>query len=269
MVRSLRASTRAPRALFGRARDVARGVVAFGKASFDVAPKTSLTAQIGAHRQLAIVRARLATVKALKNRFACTVNDVVLAAVTGGLRRLLLAHGDRVDGIVQKAMVPVSVRDPSRRMTYGNMVSMMAADLPVGEPDPLQRVKFLRARMAGLKESKQAIGADFWVKLSEYAPPTVLALACRAGARQRMVNLVVTNVPGPQFPLWMRGGRLLEAFPFVPLLGTTSIGVAILSYDGQLAFGLTGDRDVVPDLQVLADGIRESIEELEAAAARP
>jgi WS/DGAT/MGAT family acyltransferase len=210
---------------------------------------------------------RLEDVKRIKNRFGCTVNDIVLAIVTAGIRRLLLSRGDQVDGLVLRAMVPVSVRDPSKRMTYGNMVSMMTADLPVGEADPVARVEIVREGMAGLKESKQAIGADFWVKLSEYAPPTVLALAGRAtAALQRMVNVIVTNVPGPQFPLYLKGGQMLEAFPCVPIVGTASLGIAILSYNGSLFFGLNGDWDAVPDLEVLAKGLEESMRELEGIA---
>ena len=265
LVRTLREAARAPRDMAHRAGDVAKGVVAFGKSSFERAPRTSLSAPIGPHRRFEIVRADLAAVKRVKNQYGCTVNDVVLAIVSGGLRKLLRSRGDAIDDLVLKAMVPVSVRDPSRRMTYGNMVSMMAAELPVGERDPRKRIEFIRQRMAGLKESKQAIGADFWVKMSEYAPATVLSLAGRAAALQRMVNLVVTNVPGPQFSLYMLGGRMIEAFPCVPILGTATVGVAVLSYAGQLNFGVLGDYDVVPDLKVFADGISEALGELSAS----
>ena len=130
-----------------------------------------------------------------------------------------------------------------------------------------QNLQFVRERMAGLKESKQAVGADFWVKLSEYAPPTILALASRATvALQRMVNVIVTNVPGPQFPLYLKGGQMIEAFPCVPIASTASLGVAILSYNGQLSFGLNGDWDIVPDLDVFARGIQESLRELRDVA---
>jgi diacylglycerol O-acyltransferase len=166
-----------------------------------------------------------------------------------------------------KAMVPVSVRDPSQLQTYGNMVSMMTADLPVGEANPARRVAFVRERMAGLKESKQAVGADFWVKFSEYAPPTLLALAGRAtAALQRMVNVIVTNVPGPQFPLYLKRGQMLEAFPCVPIMNNAALGVAVLSYNGQLDFGLCGDWDILPDLNVFAAGLEESQRELSALA---
>jgi WS/DGAT/MGAT family acyltransferase len=245
-----------------RAREVLAGVGAFGRSAAELAPRTALNTPIGPQRRFGLVRLRLDQVKEVKNARGCTVNDVVLSLVTSGLRRLLLSRRERVDGLVLKAMVPVSVRDPSQRATWGNQVSMMAADLPVGEPDPLARLELIRARMADLKRSKQAVGADFWVQLGEYAPPTVLSLAGRAVARQRMVNLVVTNVPGPQFPLYLRGGRLLEAFPYVPIFAKNPIGVAVLSYDGQLNFGLTGDWDLIPDLDVLKHGIAEALTEL-------
>ncbi len=262
MYRSVRAATRAPRALANRWTEVAKGVVALGKSSMEFAPKTSLTGKIGPHRRFEVVRVPLGGVKAAKARHECTVNDIVLAAVSGGLRRLMLARGDDIDGLVMKAMVPVSVRDPTQRMTYGNKVSMMTAELPVGEPEPARRIAFVKDRMGNLKESKQAVGADFWVKLSEYAPPTVLALASRATALQRVVNLVITNVPGPQFPLYMLGGDLVEVFPFVPILGQVSLSVGCVSYNGMLNFGLAADWDVLPDLAVLREGIAESLEEL-------
>jgi diacylglycerol O-acyltransferase / wax synthase len=250
-----------------RARHVLSGIGAFGRSAATLAPRTALNAPIGPHRRFEIVRMRLADVKAIKNARNCTVNDVVLALVTSGLRRLLIARGEQLDGMLLKAMVPVSVRDPSQRATWGNKVSMMAADLPLGDPDPSARLEFLRARMADIKRSNQAVGADFWVKLGEYAPATVLSLAGRALSLQRMVNIVVTNVPGPQFPLYLRGGRLLEAFPYVPVFANNPIGVAVLSYDGQLNFGLTGDWDLAPDLDVLRQGIAEALGELAPPAA--
>jgi len=191
----------------------------------------------------------------------------VLALVTSGLRKLLSSRGEALDGLVLKAMVPVSVRSAEQHHTWGNQVSMMAAELPVGEPDPLARLALLRENMKHVKSSNQAVGADFWVRLGEFAPPTLLSLAGRAIALQRMVNLVVTNVPGPQFPLFLRGGRLLEAFPYVPLFAQNPISVGVLSYDGQLAFGLTGDWDTASDLDVLATGIAEAVAELTDAAA--
>lgn len=261
--RTWRAATRTQREFAKRAIEVGQGVFSFSKAALERAPTTSLNRPIGPHRRFEVVRMNLDDLKRIKNRFGCTVNDVVLAIVTSGLRKLLTSRGDYVDGLLLKAMVPVSVRDPSERQTYGNMVSMMTADLPVGESNPMRRVEFVKERMAGLKESKQAVGADFWVKLSEYAPPTLLALAGRAtSALQRMVNVIVTNVPGPQFPLYLKGGKMLEAFPCVPIMSNAALGVAVLSYNGQLDFGLCGDWDILPDLDVFAAGLEEARREL-------
>ncbi|HVW29518.1 MAG TPA: wax ester/triacylglycerol synthase family O-acyltransferase [Polyangiaceae bacterium] len=267
LYRTWRAATQPQRELARRAAELGQGLFSFSRAALERAPITSLNRPIGPHRRFELVRMHLDDVKHVKNRFGCTVNDVVLALVTGALRKLLLSRGDYVEGLMLKALVPVSVRDPSQRQTYGNMISMMTADLPVGEANPLRRIAFVRERMSGLKESKQAVGADFWVKFSEYAPPTLLALAGRAtAALQRMVNVIVTNVPGPQFPLYLKGGQMLEAFPFVPIMNNASLGVAVLSYNGQLDFGLCGDWDILPDLGVFAAGLEESRLELCALA---
>ena len=252
--------------LADKARDVLDGIKSFGRSAAEFMPRTSLNAELGAHRRFQVVRLSLADVKRVRQRFECTVNDVVLALVTSALRKLLLSRGESVEGLTMKAMVPVSVRDASQARTWGNKVSMIAAELPVGLPDPKQRLLALRDRMADLKRSRQAVGADFWVRLGEFAPPTLLSLAGRAVAMQRMVNLVVTNVPGPQFPLYLRGARMLEAFPYVPVFAQNPLGVAVLSYDGALGFGLTGDWDSVPDLEVFAAGIPEALADLDADA---
>ena len=253
--------------LAGKAREVIDGIKSFGRAASELMPHTSLNSPLGAHRRYQVVRLSLADVKRVRKRHACTVNDVVLALVTSALRKLLLTRGESVEGLTMKAMVPVSVRDASQARTWGNKVSMIAAELPVGEPDPEARLVRLRDRMTDLKRSRQAVGADFWVQLGEYAPPTLLSLVGRAVALQRMVNLVVTNVPGPQFPLFLCGARMLEAFPYVPVFAQNPLGVAVLSYDGALGFGLTGDWDAVPDLDLFATAIREALIELDPPAA--
>lgn len=245
--------------------ELAKGLLSFGKAFTELAPETSLNQKIGAHRRFEIIRADLERVKAIKNRHHAKVNDVVLAVVSGGLRRILQGRGDAVNTLGLRALVPVSVRDESQRKTWGNRVSGMVVELAVHEGDAVRRLHWLRDHVAGKKESKQAVGVEFWLKVGEYTPPTVLAMASRAVAFQRMVNLTVTNVPGPQFPLYLLGGKMLEAFPFVPLVGNMSVGVAILSYLGQLCFGVTGDWDAVPDLAVFAEGIELGLQELEEA----
>lgn len=186
--------------LAGKAREVIDGIKSFGRAASELMPHTSLNSPLGARRRYQVVRLSLADVKRVRKRHACTVNDVVLALVTSALRKLLLTRGESVEGLTMKAMVPVSVRDASQARTWGNKVDMIAAELPVGEPDPEARLVRLRDRMTNLKRSRQAVGADFWVQLGEYAPPTLLSLVGRAVALQRMVNLVVTNVPGPRSP---------------------------------------------------------------------
>lgn len=252
-------ATQGPREFLARAREVGSGVLSFGKAPFQVAPKTSLSQRNGQHRRFSVVRTDLADVKEVKNRVGSTVNDVVLAMVTGGLRHLLLSRGDVVDDLVMRCSVPVSVREESDRMSMGNKVAVMFAELPVGEADPQARLEHIKAHMGRAKEGKQALGADAIMRLADYAPPTLLALAGRVVANQWVMNLTVTNMPGPQFPLYFMGGAIHEILPIVPLVGETNVGVACLSYNGGLDFGLTGDWDAVPDLDIFAEGIEKTL----------
>lgn len=257
--RSAARATRGPREFLARARDVGTGVLSFGKAPFQVAPKTSLSQRNGQHRRYAVVRTDLADIKTIKNRVGSTVNDVVLALVTGGLRHLLLNRGDVIDDVVMRCSVPVSVRDESDKMSMGNKVAVMFAELPVGERDLDARLDHIKAHMGKAKDGKQALGADAIMRLADYAPPTLLSLAGRVVANQWVMNLTVTNVPGPQFPLYFMGGAIHEIMPMVPLVGETNVGVACLSYDGALNFGLTGDWDAVPDLDIFAEGIEKTL----------
>jgi hypothetical protein len=145
----------------------------------------------------------------------------------------------------------------------------MWAGLPVGETDPVARLSKVSGEMRGVKQSGQAVGAEILTRLSGFAPPTIMAQAARLQARQRLFNLVVTNVPGPQFPLYLLGRELEEIYPMVPLAENTALGIAILSYNGQLNFGLVADYDALADVEVLADELRASIEELAEAAGVP
>ena len=192
------------------------------------------------------------------------MNDVVLAVITKGFRELLLSRGEKVSDRVVRSLVPVSVRREDERGIYNNRVSAMFAELPVGIADPLKRLESIRAQMDDLKDQKQAVAADALTELSGFAPPLFLALGARISARlpQRMVQTVTTNVPGPQKPLYAAGRRMLTAMPYVPLAGSVRIGVAIFSYDGQLNFGVTGDYETAPDIQILCHGIEEGVEEL-------
>lgn len=164
-------------------------------------------------------------------------------------------------------MVPVSVRADLERGALGNRVAAMWAPLPVGILDPVRRLRTVTEAMGELKESGQAVGAQVLTRLSGFAPTTIMSQAARLQARQRMFNVVVTNVPGPQIPLYVQGRRLEGLYPMVPLAENTALGIAIMSYDGQLNFGLSADYDAVDDLDTLAEDLQASIEELLSAAA--
>jgi diacylglycerol O-acyltransferase / wax synthase len=266
IVRGVRATLRGPRhvaARFGRA---AGGVSAVARAGLQTAPPSPLNVRIGPHRRFTWVRGELQEFKAIKNALGGTVNDVVLAVVAGALGRYLRMHGEGTDELVLRAMVPISVRADVERGALGNRVAAMWAPLPIGVTDPVQRLLTISRDMDGIKESGQAVGAQVLTELSGFAPPTIMAQAARLQARQRLFNLVVTNVPGPQFPLYMLGRELDAMFPMVPLAENQALGVAIMSYNGQLNFGLNADYDALPDLEALADELRASIEELAAAA---
>ena len=163
-------------------------------------------------------------------------------------------------------MVPVSVRADIERGALGNRVAAMWVALPVGTEEPAQRLSAISETMQEIKRSGQAVGAEILTRLSGFAPPTIMAQAARLQARQRLFNLVVTNVPGPQFPLYLLGRELESIYPMVPLAENTALGIAILSYNGQLNFGLVADYDALADVDVLAEQLRAAIDELLAAA---
>ena len=262
-LRTARAAVRAPRRLLARLREVASGLSTFSSL-VQSAPETSLNGPIGPHRRWTWARTTLEEVKRIRKAHGGTVNDVVLAVITRGFRDLLLSRGESLGDRFVRTLVPVSVRTEGERGTYNNRVSAMFAELPVGLPDGLERLAAIREQMEGLKERKQAVAAEVLTSLSGFAPPLLLALGGRLFARlpQRTVQTVTTNVPGPQLPMYAAGRRMLAAFPYVPLGGSVRIGVAIFSYAGQLNFGITGDWETAPDIEVLADGIEEGVADL-------
>jgi diacylglycerol O-acyltransferase / wax synthase len=266
LARSLRAGARAPRRIASNARDALVGVGAMAWAGLRPAPPSAYNCDIGPHRRFTWVRAALQDVKAIKNELGGTVNDVVLATVTGALRRHLQRRGEETGELELRAMVPVSVRAPVDRGALGNQVAAMMAPLPVWCEDAVERFQIVAKAMRGLKEGGQAVGAQMLTELSGFAPATIMDQASRLMARQRFFNLVVTNVPGPQHPLYLMGREMSDIFPMVPLAARQALGVAILSYNGRLNFGLTGDYDALPDLDVLADDLRSSLAELARAA---
>jgi len=241
------------------------GLAAITQAGLAGAPSSPLNTRIGPHRRFAWVDADLQVLKAIKNALDGTVNDVVLAVVAGALRRHFLAHGHPTDSDL-KAMVPVSVRAESERGALGNKVTAIYAPLPIGLDDPIARFRAVHESMRGLKESGQAVGAEMITALADFAPPTILSQAARIQTVQRFFNLTVTNVPGPQFPLYLLGRRLCHVYPQVPLAENCALGIAIMSYDGRIDFGLLADYDALPDLDELAAGLDAAIAELAAAA---
>jgi len=238
-------------------------------AGLQAAPTSAYNVPIGPHRRFAWVDGDLAQFKAIKTALGGTVNDIVLSVVAGALRKHMQANGHEVDGIELKAMVPMSVRADTERGALGNRVTAMYAPLPVHAADPVERFQIVHEAMKGLKESGQAVGAELITQLAGFAPPTVLSQASRLQSAQRMFNVVVTNVPGPQFPLFMLGRRLLRIYPQVPLVTNTALGIAIMSYDGTINFGLLSDYDALPDLDDLTAALRDAIAELAVAAGVP
>jgi diacylglycerol O-acyltransferase len=258
--------TRAPRRVVGELATGAAGMAAALWATVRPAPPSPLNVPIGPHRRYTWVDADLAEFKAIKDELGGTVNDVVLAVVALTLGRYLRRHGHPVDGLVLRALVPVSVRADLQRGALGNRVAAMYAPLPVGLEDPEEAYRRVHESMAGLKESGQAVGAQVITQLGDFAPPTILSQAARLQARQRWFNLVVTNVPGPQVPLYVAGRRMLRLYPVVPLSLNQALGVAIMSYDGTLGFGLLGDYDALADLDDLAGDLEAAIADLARTA---
>jgi WS/DGAT/MGAT family acyltransferase len=211
---------------------------------------------------MSVVRVPLAEIKEIRAGLGGTINDVVLAGVGGGARRLFQHRGEATEDVQLRVMCPVSVRSEDQQGALGNKVSAMFVNVPVDPRSARERLDTIAGQTRDLKERQQAMGADAIMSVTEYIAPTLMSLAARAVHRQPFFNLIVTNVPGPQFPLYMMGGRLLEAFPIVPLTRNLTVVVGILSYDGTLHFGLWADRDLFADLEVLAGGIDDAFTEL-------
>ena len=234
------------------------------------ATESSLIGPIGQQRRYSMARASLSDVKMVKREFGGTVNDVVLAAISGGFRALLLARGEQPKPLMVPAMVPVSVRGKGEESSYGNRVSALTADLPVQMADPVERLAAIRTQLSDLKAAKAATPGETLVSLGRYTPFPVASLAVRLGSRlpQREIATVATNIPGPRQPLYGMGRMLVEIIPYVPISATVRTGVSIFSYCDNLSFGITGDYETTPDLEVLAQGIENGVADLVAAARR-
>jgi WS/DGAT/MGAT family acyltransferase len=263
-VSAARAVAERPRRLAAALRDTAEGLVAMVPAMR--APRGALNGKTGPSRIYTFSRFPLSDFRTVKSALGGTINDVVLAAVTGGLRHFLMARGVDLGEQSVTALCPVSIRDQSERTALGNRLAMLLVRLPIDEPDAARRMEKVRSTVDGLKARKQAVGADFLLNLAGFAPATLHAMVSRASLRQIGFNLVVTNVPGPQFPLYCQGAKLVEAFPVAFLYDGQYVAIAIFSYNGQLNVGYLADRHGMLDVDILAAGVEESLRELVAAA---
>jgi len=250
-------------------REALEGIGELVWAGLNPAPETPLNVEIGPHRRVLWVRHELTDFKRVKYALGGTVNDVVLAVVAGALRSWLHSRGVRTEGLELRALVPVSTRARDQHHELGNRLAAMRAPLPVYVEDAAARLRVVREAMNGLKESKQAVGAEVLAGVQSLAPPTILAQASRLNFSTRLFNLLVTNVPGPQFPLYLLGRRLEDLFPVAFLPKRHALAVAVMSYDGGMDFGLLGDYDAMPDLEQLAEMFDASLAELLAAAGEP
>jgi WS/DGAT/MGAT family acyltransferase len=255
-----------PRRSANRAAEAAEGVGEIAWAMLDKAPEVPLNVEIGSHRRFMWTRCELDDFKEIKRSLGGTVNDVVLTVVSGALRRWLRARGIRAEGLELRALVPVSVRTEDQHGQLGNQLAAMRGPLPVYIDDPVRRLQVVREAMDGLKESKQALGAEVISRFNDFAPPTLLAQAARINFSTRLFNMIVTNVPGPQLPLYVLGRELQDAFPVAFLPSHHALAVAIMSYNGKLDFGLLADYDSMEDVGVISDGIGDAVEELLVAA---
>jgi len=230
------------------------------------APSTVFNVEIGPHRRFAITQAQLADLKRVKDEHGGTVNDVILSIVAGGIGKYLRARGHSTDGLELRAMVPVSVRATEEHGALGNRISAMMAPLPVWSEDPVERLEVMTAEMGDLKASGQAVGAEILTRITDFAPSTIASQAARLQPAQRFFNLVVTNVPGPQFPLYVLGRKMESIFPMVPLAQRQALCIGIISYNGQVNFGLVGDYDAMADLDSFALDLEAATEEVVATA---
>jgi WS/DGAT/MGAT family acyltransferase len=226
------------------------------------APQTSLNVPIGSTRRFAVVNRPLEDFKAIRRALGGSINDVVLAACTTGLRRLLLGRGEQLQRRGLRAMVPMNVRQSSERLMLGNRISSLFVELPVATEDPRERHRRIVAATERLKSSSAATGAETMIDLAGLAPPVIHAALARSLYATRLFNVTITNVPGPQIPLYAFGAQLREVHPVVPLAAAHSVGIAIFSYNGLVTFGVIADSESTPDIALLEHGIDEGTDEL-------
>jgi WS/DGAT/MGAT family acyltransferase len=261
IVRGVRHALRGPR-------QVVRGVAATTKmvGAGLSAPATPFNVEIGPHRRFAMVQAELVDLKRVKDVHGGTVNDVILTVVSGAIGNYLRARGHDTEGLELRALVPVSIREAAEHGALGNRISAMMAPLPVWCEDPVERLHVVTESMGDLKASGQAVGAEILTRLTDFAPTTIVSQAARLQPNQRFFNLVVTNIPGPQFPLYVLGRQMESIFPMVPLAQRQALCIGIMSYNGQVNFGLIGDYDAMADLDSFGLDLEAEIDDAIATA---
>jgi WS/DGAT/MGAT family acyltransferase len=264
-LRLARDAVRAPQATFERASDASVGLVDAMAASFRPASPTPLNVEIGPHRRFDWSVTELARIREVKGRLGGTVNDVALAVLSGALGRFLHRRGLDVDGLDFRAMLPVNVRTAGEHL--GNRVAMMSVRLPIGVREPRERLTRIVAETTRVKRSHQAAGIQALEDLSDRTFTSIFTEFARLATLSQPYNVVVTNVPGPSFPVYVLGARMLACYPVVPLFKNQGLGVALFSYDGRLHWGFNADWDVVPDLHDLATAVEHEVEALAGPAA--
>jgi diacylglycerol O-acyltransferase len=257
-------ASRGAKSLIDQGKAIAQTVPSVAKQAITPTAR-SLNGPIGPHRRWAWTEGKFEEFKAVRTAFGGTVNDVVLAAITGGFRELLQGRGElSSEKLVVRSMVPVSVRRPDQKGSMNNQVSAVFVDLPVGLTSPVDRLTAIRGQMDEYKKAMSTVDAASIIEMGNYVAPTLLALGVRAAmqAGQFWVQAVTTNVPGPRFPLYVLGKKMVSAYAYVPIAGGTRCSIGIFSYQNTMTFGLNADFDGYPDIDTLSGGIRRGLDEL-------
>jgi WS/DGAT/MGAT family acyltransferase len=244
----------------------ARGML---RSSLRTVSDTPLNKPIGPHRRFDWLAMDLNEVKQVRKRLGGSLNDVVLTTVTGAVQRFLEGRRVHVDFLDFRVMAPVSVRSAEEKGTLGNRVSAWIIELPLAERNPRTRLEKISETTARLKETKQALGAEMLSRVAEWTPSTLLSLASSMMTRALPFNLVVTNVPGPQVPLYLLGAKMLDNYGQVPLTDYLGLGIVLFSYAGKLCWGFNADWDLVPDLKDFVAAVEDAFRELQQVAGAP
>jgi len=258
-----------PREMIASVEDVAVGFGQVLNAGLSPTLANPLNPDIGPHRRFDWAGFELAAVKEVKTRFGGTVNDTVLATAAGAIGRFLRKRGIPLQGEAFRAQIPMSIRSQSDRAGPGNRIVMLLADLPIHEPDPRRRLHQVLEASKRLKGSRQRAGVEFFENMSDHTLTSLFLLLARVATWQRSFNIVITNVPGPQFPLYLLGAPMQEIYPLVPLAANQALGLALFSYDGRIYWGFNADWDALPDLHELVQGLEMEFELLHKAALNP